>query len=111
MENLKEARLKAGITQMELARKIGVSLTTLCKWENGVGKPSKENAEKLAKALKKEQNIENIAFALQEIEKFAESIERGEYEDKPSAVIYNAMQITGYTESIREELRLLKINL
>ena len=36
---LKELRLKAGITQNELAQKIGVTGQTLLNWENGIYEP------------------------------------------------------------------------
>ena len=51
MEDLKAKRLGAGLTQMQLACKVGVSLTTVIKWENGAGKPSEENYQKLLEAL------------------------------------------------------------
>ena len=50
---LKAARVNAGLTQKELAEKIGKSETTIVKWENGqTGKKiSIENLEKLCKIL------------------------------------------------------------
>lgn len=51
MQNLKELRIKAGLTQMQLAAACEVSLTSVIKWENGAGKPSDENYQKLLKAL------------------------------------------------------------
>jgi len=47
LENLKEARITAKKTQMELAKDVGVSINTIIKWENGVSKPSDENLNKL----------------------------------------------------------------
>jgi DNA-binding XRE family transcriptional regulator len=54
---LKAARVNAGLTQKELAEKIGKSETTIVKWENDqTGKKiSIENLEKLCKIL-------NISF-------------------------------------------------
>ncbi len=48
---LKEIRKALGISQMNLARKVGVSLLTIQLWENGVSNPNKENEEKLKKVL------------------------------------------------------------
>lgn len=51
MDNLKKTRLEKGITQMELAAEVGVSINTIIKWENGAGKPNDENYKKLLEAL------------------------------------------------------------
>lgn len=51
MQNLKELREAAGLTQMQLAAKCGVSLSTVRLWEGNAGKPSDENYQKLLKAL------------------------------------------------------------
>lgn len=47
MENLKELRKAKGLTQAEMAKLIGVSLAGYLLWERGVGKPNRENYEKL----------------------------------------------------------------
>lgn len=47
MENLKELRKAKGMTQTDVAKKIGVSLAGYRLWELGVGKPNRENYEKL----------------------------------------------------------------
>ena len=51
MENLKEERKKAGLSQIELAAKVGVSLMTIQLWERQVTKPKEENLNKLKEAL------------------------------------------------------------
>lgn len=48
---LKEYRKAAKLTQMDLARALGVSVWTCRVWEYGGGKPNKENLEKLKKVL------------------------------------------------------------
>ena len=48
---LKEQRLAAGLTQMQLAAKIGVTVNSVIKWEQGGGKPSPENLIKLKAVL------------------------------------------------------------
>ena len=50
--NLKDVRTAAGLTQAELADRVGVSRKTINTVENGVFVPSTLLALKLAKALK-----------------------------------------------------------
>lgn len=45
---LKELRIKAGITQKELAQKIYVSRSAVARWENGLGLPGDESLKLLA---------------------------------------------------------------
>ena len=47
MDNLKELRKAAKLTQMDLAVKVGVSLMTIQLWERKVTKPKEENLNKL----------------------------------------------------------------
>lgn len=47
-----EARLKAGMTQRDLAARIGVHKITISQWERGDRAPSFRNIHNLAKALK-----------------------------------------------------------
>lgn len=49
VNNLKDLRKKAGFTQDELAKKIGISKRTLAYWEKGENNIKAEKAEKLAK--------------------------------------------------------------
>ncbi|HGA1223336.1 TPA: helix-turn-helix domain-containing protein, partial [Streptococcus suis] len=49
MNKLKTLRKENNLTQEELAKKIGVNLRTLQKWENGESSIRTKNAEKLAK--------------------------------------------------------------
>ena len=51
-ERLKEKRIEAGLTQVELAKKAGVTARTIQNYELGTRKPTKfEVVEKLAEAL------------------------------------------------------------
>jgi len=52
MKDIKKKREKLGLTQVEVARKVGVSLSGYLLWERGGGKPNAENEEKLKKVLK-----------------------------------------------------------
>ena len=45
--NLKEQRIKKGMTQIDAAIAIGVSLSSYRMWELGVTKPNQENMQKL----------------------------------------------------------------
>lgn len=50
-EKLKKMRLEKGISQQKLADMIFVSRSAVAKWENGLGLPSEESYEALAKAF------------------------------------------------------------
>lgn len=47
MSNLKAMRQKYNLTQMNIAKAIGVSINTIAKWENNVSTPSEYNLKKL----------------------------------------------------------------
>lgn len=47
MKNIKRLRAKINISQEELAKKVGVTRTTLNTWENTISKLSEENEKKL----------------------------------------------------------------
>ena len=38
--NIKELRLKLGLSQERFAQKLGVSLSSVTRWERGISKPS-----------------------------------------------------------------------
>lgn len=50
-ERLKAAREKAGITQRQLAEKIGVTQKDICRWEKGERTPSLIRFSELCKSL------------------------------------------------------------
>ena len=47
-DNIKKARLDAGLTQLEVAEKLGVAQAQYARWENGGRNPKDETVEKLA---------------------------------------------------------------
>lgn len=49
MKNIISERTRMGLNQKDLAKRIGVSLTTVSRWEQGRGKP---NASELIKMRK-----------------------------------------------------------
>lgn len=49
--NIKELRLKAGLTQVELAKKMNVDQATVSHWESGKHNPLRKMHKKLAKVL------------------------------------------------------------
>lgn len=49
---LKNARLVAGLTQEELAEKVGVEPSTVCLWETNKTKPAPKRYKMIADALK-----------------------------------------------------------
>ena len=52
MENLKQIRKSLGLSQMDLAQKVGVSLLTIQLWERGISEPNDKNKEILESVLK-----------------------------------------------------------
>ncbi len=51
--DVKAIRLKLGFTQEDLARKLGITLSTVSKWEQGLFSPSRLAREKIEKLVKK----------------------------------------------------------
>ena len=47
-DNIKKARLNAGLTQLEVAEKLGVAQAQYARWENGGRNPKDETVKKLA---------------------------------------------------------------
>lgn len=50
-ERIKEFRLKAGLTQSELAEKLGIPYQSIGQWERGLRSPKIETLQKIASAL------------------------------------------------------------
>ena len=50
-ERLKELRRQVGLTQVEVAEKLGISQPAYASWERGVKKPTQENLVKIAQVL------------------------------------------------------------
>ena len=51
ISNLKEIRISKGMTQVDLAKLMGVTMNSIARWEQGANKPSEENMDKLKKVL------------------------------------------------------------
>lgn len=47
-DNIKKAQLDAGLTQIEVAEKLGVAQAQYARWENGGRNPKDETVKKLA---------------------------------------------------------------
>jgi DNA-binding transcriptional regulator YiaG len=45
--DIKALRLRLGLTQEDVARQLGLALSTVCKWEQGVTSPSRLALEKI----------------------------------------------------------------
>lgn len=50
--NIKERRVRLGMTQLQLADKVGVTSAAICQFERGVKNPSLQIGCEIAKALK-----------------------------------------------------------
>ena len=51
-ERLKNLRKEVGLTQVDVAGKLGISQQAYASWERGVKKPTQENLVKIAQTLK-----------------------------------------------------------
>lgn len=51
LKELKSKRIKIGMTQVEIAKIVGVSLTSYRLWEQGATEPKQENVDKLIKVI------------------------------------------------------------
>ena len=49
---IREARIKKGLTQQQLANKMGVTVTTVSRWETGRSKPKMYDLKRLWRILK-----------------------------------------------------------
>lgn len=54
LDDLKTLRIKKGWTQIDVCRKVGVSLVSYQMWERRVTEPNPENYEKLQKLFEEE---------------------------------------------------------
>ena len=52
--DIKSRRIELDLSQFELAKKIGVSVMSIQKWERGVTTPKPENQKKLKEVLENE---------------------------------------------------------
>lgn len=52
MQRIVKFRKKAGLSQADLAQRVGVSQPTVCDWENGEKVPTGDNLVALARELK-----------------------------------------------------------
>ena len=50
-ERLKNLRKKVGLTQVDVAGKLGISQQAYASWERGIKKPTQENLVKIAQVL------------------------------------------------------------
>lgn len=50
-QRIRETRIKAGLTQKELAEKLGISYVGISQWENDKRNPKKETIQRIADAL------------------------------------------------------------
>ena len=75
-DNIKKARLDAGLTQLEVAEKLGVAQAQYARWENGGRNPRNDTVEKLAEILNtsfeilkgRDDGLEEIVSLLREYE-------------------------------------------
>jgi len=63
MKNLRESRIRAGLSQGELAEKVGVTQPTISNWERGRGDPSEEQRILLQIVLGIDHSAESVPDA------------------------------------------------
>lgn len=61
-KTIRDARKEKGWTQVELARKMRVSINSIRKWEKGYGEPSMNSKRKLKEALNEDRDEEIMRF-------------------------------------------------
>lgn len=91
-ESIREARIKAGMSQKELAEKTGLAAVTIQQYERGVRQPRFENVKKISDVL----NIPGVNIvgdlALSQIEKMISEMEKQDLysppENEPEREIY-----------------------
>lgn len=72
-ERLKDLRKQAGLTQVDVARKLGISQQAYASWERGAKKPTQENLVKIAQILNV--SVDYIVGNLQETSDELDNIE------------------------------------
>ena len=99
-----EARKSKGITQEELASKIGVSAQAVSKWENGHNLPDIENLMKIAELI----NVPYVSLlCVDKDEKLLSSLNvRGRIFQEEN--MYTRMKVVAQTENLSETFRALK---
>ncbi len=65
---LRQARLRAGITQAELGRRVGRTQSQIARWERGVVQPSFETLRELVRACGFELEVNLAPYAVDERE-------------------------------------------
>lgn len=73
---LREARTAVGLTQDEAGRRIGVSSTTIARWEQGRITPSGRNLAAAAKVYEADFGFETIPASSRELEQRVGELER-----------------------------------
>ena len=82
-DNIKKARLDAGLTQKEVAEKLGVAQAQYARWESGGRNPKDETVERLAKIFNTSfETLKGRDDGLEEIVSFLREYELTEKEKK-----------------------------
>ena len=65
-EEIKNIRLKLGLSQQEFASSMGVSFATVNRWENGKAKPQKDRIERMRAMMKDQPAYKDIFISEQQ---------------------------------------------
>lgn len=110
-ERIKEARKRAGMTQKELAEKLGIPYQGIGQWENNLRKPKLETLRKIAAALSVDvwefiedsrveyDSVEDFDLDYRNMMEFLGKYPKGEVVQRPDGVEY-------YKDRNRHELEM-----
>lgn len=111
-ERIKAARKQAGLTQKELAERLGLSFQAIAQWENNLRKPKLETLRKFAAALSVDvwefiedsrveyDSVEDFDLDYRNMMEFLEKYPKGEVVQRPDGVEY-------YKDRNRHELEMV----
>ncbi len=97
---LREARLRAGLTQAELGRRVGRSQSQIARWERGDVKPSLETLRDLIRACGLE-----LGFRLANYDDSYLSHIHSQLELSPAERVEHMERVAGVQLDLRERMR------
>ena len=97
---LREARLRAGLTQAELGRRVGRPQSQIGRWERGDVKPSLETLRELIRACGLE-----LTFGLANYDDSYDSLVGTQLRMSPKQRVAHMQQVAGVMLDMRERMR------
>lgn len=94
-ERIRQARKNAGLTQAQLADKMGISAAGVAQWENDLRNPKIETIKKIA-----------VALGVDAVDLYEEPVVNAVHDNLVSAGILRQMFATSSTDILEESLQL-----